>query len=131
MELASIEHYTGIPYCERTFDCADLVILVQRELFGRDVHLPGKRLRGLRGATQVGDLSRQFARRTDAPRDGDLVLMIEHARPAHVGVYFWLAHEAWVLHTNERNGCSVLHRMRDLPEFGVIVEGVYAWYEAG
>jgi len=122
-----LDRFIAIPYCERTFDCADLVMLVQRDVFGREVSLPSARPRGLRGAAQVGDLSRQFARRTDRPRDGDLVLMIERARPAHVGVYFWLAHEAWVLHANERNGCSVLHRLRELPEFGLTVEGIYTW----
>jgi len=33
----------------------------------------------------------------------------------------------WVLHSNERNGCSVLHRVRDLPEFGLRIEGIYTW----
>jgi len=128
MDISRIEHYTGIPYCEHTFDCADLVVLVQRELFGREVNLPSARPRGLRGVIQVGEISRQLAHRTDTPSDGDLVLMIEQARPVHVGVWFWLAHEAWVLHANERNGCSVLHRMRDLSGFGLRVEGVYTWY---
>ncbi len=54
------------------------------------------------------------------PADGDLVLMYDHGqrRPGHAGVYFFLAHEGWVLHGNEKNGCSVPHRVRELPQMG-------------
>ena len=127
MRLADVERLTGTPYCEDTFDCADFVVMVQRELFGRDVRLPNGRPRGARGQLALGELSKPYGVRTDAPRDGDLVVMLEHGRPAHVGVYFHLAQEGWVLHSNERNGCSVLHRVRELPEYGAPIEGFYTW----
>lgn len=128
--LADVERFVGIPYDEDEFDCADLVALVQRELFGRDVSLPQRRARGTAGQAVIGQQSREYARpRIGTPQDGDLVLMFEHAqkRPGHAGVFFFLAHEGWVLHTNESNGCSVLHRVRDLPEFGARIEGFYSW----
>lgn len=126
---ADVERFVAIPYDEQTFDCADLVVLVQKALFGHDVQMPGRRPRGVEGQAAIGELSRPYARRTEAPQDGDLVLMIESGqkRPGHAGVYFWLSHEAWVLHANEKNGCSVLHRARDLPDFGLRIEGYYAW----
>lgn len=129
MRLADVERFVAIPYDEREFDCADLVVLVQRALFGRTVQLPGRRPRGVEGQAALGELSRPYGRRTDMPQDGDLVLMVEHGqkRPGHAGVFFFLAHEGWVLHTNERNGCSVLHRVRELPDFGLRIEGYYAW----
>ena len=127
MRLADVERYTEIPYCEDTLDCADFVALVQRELFGRHIQLPNGRPRGTRGQLSLGELSKAYGVRTDDPRNGDLVLMTEHGRAAHAGVYFWLAHEAYVLHSSERIGCSVLHRARDLPEFGAPIEGFYAW----
>lgn len=127
MRLADVERFVDIPYSEDSFDCADLVMLVQRELFGRDIVLPNGRPRGVRGALQLGDLSRQYAVPVDEPRDGDLVLMLEGGRPAHVGTYFYLAHEGWVLHTCERTTVSVLHRVRDLPAWGAPVEGYYRW----
>lgn len=122
-----VDRYTGIPYCEDTMDCADLVVLVQRELFGREVRLPNNRPRGARGQLQVGELSKPYGERTDSPVDGDLVLMRDRGRTGHVGIYFWLAHEGWVLHTNETNACSVLHRVRELPEWGASIEGFYRW----
>src|SRR4051794_35462605 len=94
MRLVDVENFTLIPYDEQTFDCADLVALVQRELFGRDIQMPGRRPRGAEGQAAIGDLSKPYAVRTEAPTDGDLVLMIEHGqkRPGHAGVYFWIAH---------------------------------------
>ena len=127
MRLADVERFVGVPYCEHTQDCADFVVLVQRELFGRHVELPNGRPRGARGQVALGELSKPYGARTDAPSDGDLVVMFERGRPAHVGVYFWLAHEGHVLHSNERDGCSVLHRVRDLPAFGAPIEGFYTW----
>lgn len=129
MRLGDIEKFTLIPYDEQTFDCADLVMLVQRELFGRQVQLPGQRPRGAAGQAAIGEMSMPYARRTETPQDGDLVLMIEHGhkRPGHAGVSFYLAHEQWVLHANEKTGCSILHRARDLPDFGLRIEGYYTW----
>jgi len=123
------ERFVGIAYDQHEMDCVDLVTLVQRELFGRQVQMPGRRPRGVQGQAALGELSRPYCRPTDSPQDGDLVLMIEtpHKRPGHAGVFFFLAHEGWVLHSNERNGCSVLHRVRDLPEFGLRIEGIYTW----
>lgn len=127
MRLADVERFTGVPYCEQTMDCADFVVLVQRELFGRDVRLPNGRPRGARGQLALGELSKPYGTRTETPKDGDLVLMTERGVLGHVGVYFWLAHEAWCLHSCERIGESVLHRIRDLPDMGAPVEGIYAW----
>ena len=129
MRLADVERFTLIPYDESAFDCADLVVLVQRELFGREIRMPSRRPRGVEGQAAIGELSRPYGRRTESPQDGDLVLMIErgHKRPGHAGVFFYLAHERWVLHANESNGCSILHRVRDLPDFGLRIEGFYAW----
>ncbi len=127
--LGAAERFVGIAYDPDSMDCADLVVLVQRELFGRSVQLPGRRPRGAAGQAALGELSRPYCLPADSPQDGDLVLMSEapHKRPGHAGVFFYLAHEGWVLHSNERNGCSVLHRVRDLPEFGLRIEGYYTW----
>ena len=130
MRLVDVERWVGIPYDEAACDCADLVMQVQRALFAREVALPGRRPRGRRGSAELGALSRaQAVPREGPPQDGDLVLMIERGQhnPGHAGVFFFLAHEGWVLHSNETNGCSVLHRVRDLPEFGLRIEGYYRW----
>jgi len=128
--VADVERFCGIPYDEAAFDCADLVVHVQQQLFGRAIALPGSRPHGQAGQAALGELSRAYAvPREGTPVDGDLVLMLDHGqqRPGHAGIYFFLAFEGWVLHSNERNGCSVLHRVRELPGMGLRIEGYYAW----
>ena len=129
MRTAEVERFTLIPYDEDTFDCADLVIRVQREMFGRDVLVPGHRPRGARGQLTLGELSATYANPVDTPECGDLVLMADfgHSKPSHAGVFFFLAHEPWVLHTNAKTGCSVLHRIREIGDYGLKVEGYYRW----
>lgn len=127
MRLADVERLVGVPYCADTLDCADFVVLVQRELFGREVIVPNGRPRGVRGQLALGELSRSYATRTEEPQDGDLVLMFEDGVLGHVGVYFFLAHEGWVLHSCEKVGESIFHRVRELPDWGAPIEGFYRW----
>lgn len=123
------EAYVGMPFDPDTFDCADLVVLVQRELFGREVALPNGRHRGTRGQTTLAGETQAQAVRTDTPQDGDLVLMLDDTLrfPGHVGVWFNIAHEGWVLHAHKRTRMAVLHRARDLAGFGAPIEGTYTW----
>lgn len=123
MRLSDIERFVGIPYCEQTMDCADLVVLVQRELFGREVTLPNGRPRGVRGQLVIGELSRAYGAPTDSPQDGDLVLM-SGPRTGHVGVYFFLAHEPHVLHVMDEGTFSELLPVRELK---TRVEGYFSW----
>lgn len=121
------EEFVGIPYCAETMDCADFVAHVRREMFGHEVRLPNGRLRGEAGQVALGELSKAYAVPTDSPQDGDLVLMKRRAGVGHVGLYFRISHEDWVLHSNETNGCAVLHRVRELPTWGARIEGYYRW----
>lgn len=129
MRFADLKELIGIPYDKVNYDCADFVVDVQKRVFDRDVQFPTKRPRGQEGERRLENLSKEYVQKTDSPKDGDLVLMYDFGRsyPSHVGVYFWLSHEGWVFHSNSKNGSSVLHRVRDLPEFGVRIEGYYQW----
>ncbi|WP_126962552.1 C40 family peptidase [Xanthomonas arboricola] len=129
MRASEIERYLGIPYDNDSYDCADLVVQVQRELFGREVQMPSRRPRGAAGQVALGELSRAYAVPTTTPVDGDLVLMFDkgQTRPGHVGLFFHLAHEGWVLHTTHALGSSWLHRVRELPDYGARIEGYYTW----
>lgn len=126
------DRFVGIPYDARVMDCADLAILVQRELFGREVLLPGKRPRPLRGDEQARAIHAYTAQLADPvaePEDGDVVLMRElGARAAgHIGTYFFLCFTPYVLHTTALLGESVLHRLHELSATGLTVEGFYRW----
>jgi len=132
MDARAIDRYIGIPYCEQTMDCADLAVLLQRELFGRDINLPGRRQRmaAPRAAIErmvcgndamAGELADRIER--EDLRDGDLVLM--RSETLHIGTAFALSGTLWVLHAFANIGHSTLHRLRDLPALGLSVEGFY------
>ena len=127
-----LDRFIGIPYSARHMDCADLALLVQRELFGREVALAGKRPRPLREDEQAQVLAAHCAelgQRTDAPQDGDAVLMMDAGAPVagHLGTYFFVNYAPCVLHTSHALGASVLHRVQDLRAYGLTVEGFYRW----
>lgn len=127
-----LDRFVGLPYCPRRMDCADLVLLVQRELFGRAVKLPGKRARPLHSDAQAQALASYVAelgRPVTEPRDGDAVLMRDAgaAVAGHIGTFFSVNFAPHVLHTSHALGASVLHRVRDLPGLGLRIEGYYTW----
>lgn len=106
------------------FNCARFVEHVQKEVFGREVHLPGG------GPRNPAEAAATFGlQATDAPTDGDLVLLFDfgRTRASHVGLWFWRDHEPYLLHSNERDGCSIFHRIRDLNRLGLRLEGYYRW----
>lgn len=127
------DRFIGIPYCPRRMDCADLVMLLQRELFGREVVFAGKRPRPLDAEAQDAALASycdELAYAVGAPQDGDAVLMREGGKTmaGHVGTYFFLNHTPYVLHTAAwMQGGSSLHKIKDLPGIGLTVMGYYRW----
>lgn len=129
MKLAQLTPYIGLPYCPKTFDCADLVVKVQAELFGRAIELPSRRPRGRIGQARLGDLSRAYVSETTAPEDGDLVLMSEfpHMKLSHVGLYFFIANEPYILHAQDELIGSVMTRVRELASARLHIEGFYTW----
>lgn len=127
-----VDRFIGIPYCPRRMDCADLAMLVQRELFGRAVQLSGKRPRPLDESAQAAAVhayAQLLAEPASHPQDGDAVLMREAGTPraGHIGTYFFINFTPYVLHTSHALGGSVLHRQQDLKGFGLTVEGYYRW----
>lgn len=127
-----LDRYIGIPYSARTMDCADLAILVQREVFFRAVNLPGKRPRPMTPGEQAIAITAycgRLADPVDTPVDGDAVLMRDAGsmRAGHLGTFFFVNHAPHVLHTSHVLGASVLHRVQDLRALGLAVEGYYRW----
>lgn len=126
---------TRYAYVECEFDCADLIRLVQSEVFSREIELPGSRdYAGKRGhakqdamVAQIGAVKDDYARRTEAPEEGDGVLLIARGKPSHIGVYCVINGEAWVLHNSSSGKRPVLQRLRELDRYGLAVEGFYRW----
>ncbi|MFD2755668.1 hypothetical protein [Comamonas terrae] len=132
LDATQLDRFVGIPYCPRHMDCADLALLVQRELFGRDVVLAGKRARPLQADAQAAAIAAyctELGTRTELPQDGDAVLMRETGATVagHIGTFVFTNYAPHVLHTSHKLGGSVLHRVQDLPGLGLAIEGYYQW----
>lgn len=117
-----------LPYKLNGFDCGDLARLVLAEVFGRDIGIPIERGAGpFAHSALVSRCCDEIAVRTDSPKDGDAVVMIGRGRLAHVGVYYKLNGEEWVLHNSREAKQVVRHKLRDLPGTGFKLDGFYQW----
>ena len=133
------EAYIGRPWIAGKHDCADFVVAVLRQQFGRELDLPAhaeSQSRAPTGATvrgwdrQIAALRADYAEPTDTPQDGDGVLMrargARRLRRYHLGLWADVGGEAHVLHCQEAAG-SILHPIRDLALRALELEGVYRW----
>ena len=133
----------GQPYVEGRHDCADFVVAVLREHFGREIALPAHEpVDGARASLQARATGvRQwdaliaahrgaFATLAETPREGDGVLMAAAARRRsighHIGIWCAVGGEAYVLHCLRGTG-SIFHPLRDLGRRALVLEGIYRW----
>ncbi|MBS3018532.1 hypothetical protein DJFAAGMI_01264 [Comamonas sp. PE63] len=132
LDALQLDRFVGIAYCPRHMDCADLALLVQRELFGREVVLAGKRPRPLGPGDQAAAMAAycsELGLAVAQPQDGDAVLMRDAGtdQAGHIGIYVFTDYAPQVLHASHKLGASVLHRLQDLAGYGLAVEGYYRW----
>lgn len=122
------EAYVGIPYVVHEADCARLAERVRREQFAHVLELPRESHDNpfARGAT-IAVHTRDFAVRTDEPKEGDGVLLLARGRLQHIGIYCLPGGVPHVLHADQGAGAVVLHRVRDLERLGFRLEGYYRW----
>ena len=124
------EQYIGKEYKAGEADCARLLATVHKEVFAlpvpTDVEVQRKASR-LQRLGQMSDLLNEYCEKTEAPIEGDIVLMLCRNRPSHVGVYCVVNGEASVLHAMENAKMVVLHRLRDLSKVLLSIEGFYKW----
>ena len=132
--LRDAERYVGLPYVPGEFDCMDLAIRVQRELFGRDLSALAGRSHGLGVRGQGREISRlrdAVATRVELADTGCAVLMSEPGDLVptwHIGTAFVQGDmSVWVLHASAAQGGVVLQRLNDLRRFGMHLEGFYLW----
>lgn len=119
------EQYIGMQWDAKTFNCADLAALVQREQFGHAVQIEGAHspdFKALDAAIRAGIDTAAFE--VQVPKDGDGVL-IRSGSLLHVGIYCEKAIPA-VLHNVNKAGV-VCHAVRDLARYGFVIEGYYTW----
>lgn len=129
--IKRLSAYVGMDYVAGAFDCADLAVLVQREVFGRTVRLP---THPLGGATQRAAILRHrdaLATRVDVPFTGAAVLFFavnnkgDHVY--HIGTACLHRGEVLVLHNSYETGGVRMDKLQDLLRWGMKLEGYYAW----
>lgn len=131
--FSRLQTYVGRPYVEGKFDCADLAVLVQAEVFGRAVALPAARRRPQGRAGQraaIHTLRDDVALRVDVPFTGCGVLLTEPAQGGlawHIGTGAMHRGEVWVLHNSNPATGARLDRLQDLQRWGLRLDGFYAW----
>lgn len=131
--LRDAERLVGLPFVDGEFDCGHMVVLAQRELFGREVDLPLPHPRGRRGqAALIGRLSATLVDLVDVPEAGDVALYSQADADGgvhwHLGTVFVLCGERWLLHVQV--GCtSVLQPEADAMRLGLHLQGYYRWRE--
>lgn len=115
-------------YQAKSFDCGDLARLVLLEVFNRSIAIPTARGDGpFADSGLVVKCCEEIGTPTSEPMDGDAVVMIGRGRLAHVGVYYKLNGEEWVLHNSREAKQVVRHRIRDLPGTGLTLDRFYRW----
>ncbi len=132
------ESYIGRPYVEGRHDCADFVVAVMRERFGRELALPAhgagtrawdRQIAALKGVYAV-HVAPEARGTMGTPREGDGVLMAaaarRHSLGHHIGIWCAVGGEPYVLHCLKGVG-SILHPIRDLDRRALVLEGVYRW----
>lgn len=68
-----------------------------------------------------------FLKKTDAPQDGDVVLMGGDRESCHVGIFVIENEKEYVLHTDRKMRVSVLTEIKNLILIGYFLEGYYTW----
>jgi hypothetical protein len=130
-KLKIAEKYVGTPYVKGMFDCADLAVKVQREVFGRNIDLPAHEQTRAGQEQQIGSLRYEKAEPIKAPTEGCGVLLTRIDPKGlvwwHIGTVFFQADEPWVLHNSEHLKSAALQRLSYLMRSGFRVEGWYAW----
>lgn len=128
IRLRDVEHYTRRRYNVGSFDCADLAIDVQREVFGREIQLPvhprGKRSQAVAIARHADACTRVLS----APQTGCLALMQGLEGRWHIGtVVTDAAGTPWLLHAHSAELGVLLHPLAEVSELGLRVIEFREW----
>jgi len=121
------DQYLGKPYVPGSYDCAHLAIEVAQREFRFHTRLPTQNYQAARRELGAAtELLAEYGVRTEAPIDGDAVIIRNPAGRWHIGIFFRWEHQHWVLHNLMRLGVC-RHRIRQLPNLNMAVEGYYQW----
>lgn len=116
-----------IKITHKDMNCAQFVEFVLKDHFKIDYKLPQAEGSLFHQSEQIRVSLPSYAKKTDKPKTGDLVLMHGRRRMCHIGLYVEHKKAQYVLHTEASLRSATLHRFSDLLMSGYSVEGIYSW----
>lgn len=127
-----LQDYVGREYRVGLYDCAHLVADVQKDLFGREIALPGHHPMGTAGQRKVINAMRdELAVKIEVPFPGCAVLLASFTDDGHevlhIGTVALRNGEEWVLHNSAHFGSAQFKRLAELTRMGLVWKGWYAW----
>lgn len=129
--MKRLNAYVGREYVAGAFDCADLAVLVQREVFGRDVRLPSHPQGTAGQRASILRHREAAATRVDVPFTGCAVLLFAVNQKGdhiyHIGTAALHRGEVLVLHNSYECGGVRMDKLQSLLSWGMKLEGYYAW----
>jgi hypothetical protein len=119
--------YLKIPY--EKMNCSEYVEFVLRDHFKIDFTFPQNKGNVFSQSAQIKSDFVKFAsaQKTDSPSEGDLVMMNGIRKMCHIGLLVKIKNVLYVLHNQKNIGSASLHKIKDLGNFGLTLEGVYKW----
>lgn len=116
--------WLGRQYSPDRFNCADLVLAVQREHFDRCLDIVGAHPVGLLAQSQAVEAEVwRHVERVDRPMDGDVAMIRNRGRLRHIGV-FCAIQDGMILHAVRGMGV-IRTAARDLHRIRMELEGYY------
>lgn len=119
--------FLSIPYSE--LNCAEFVEFVLKKQFKLHFYFPQNRGSIFSQSADLKKYIKTFVHpeKTNSPEEGDLVVMNGIRRMCHVGLLVKIKNDMFVLHTQKNLGCACLHKLKDIPNYGLNLEGIYKW----
>lgn len=108
-------------------NCAEFVEFVLKKEFGKSYSFPQSKKSIFLDSDQIKSQLNNYVRKTNSPKDGDLVLMHGKRLMCHIGIYVRIGWTEYVLHTEGSIKNSSLHRIGDIINYGYTLEGFYKW----
>ncbi len=122
------DKYIGLEYSK--YNCAEFVALVAKNEYSHDIILPknvGKFLRAQQKKINNHFFNYVYSVNITKPIEGCVVLMHGRKHSCHIGIFTYINKVGYVVHSMSGFNSVVRHKVSDLSNFNLKVEGYYQW----
>ncbi len=119
--------YINLPYDNH--NCFEFIVMVVNKEFGFNVPNLIRYEKNVDGMNEQ-ILKHQFdyvEKEPVKPKTGDIVLMSANRELNHVGLYVEENGISYCLHCMKNFNKSIMHKIKDLPNYNLRVKGFYRW----